>query len=403
MSASETFDQQANFSIQQPVQETVAAEPVHCGNCQQPLLGPHCYACGQPVRGMVQHFPTILADFFNAVFGLDSRIARTLGPLLLRPGLLSNEYFAGRRVRYVSPVQLFVFLCLIAFFAVQLSTDWSGASIFNDLGDKSSEAGRSRVEGSIGEATTVEEVERLRDQALAATGEIARDSAEIPGVSDAMSGVQQIVAQRARLRIEELERAQSAENSSRTDPAAGGDTLWKPQIDAPQIEGLPNGANAWVTRQLDRLANNIQRIQQDPNLFKNALIGAIPSTLFAMLPLFALLLRILYLFKRRLYMEHLIVALHSHAFLSLALLLAIAIAALRQWLGDTHALADTLLHWTLVALLAWMPLYLLLMQKRVYGQGWLMTLLKFCVIGFTYLMLLGYAAAFTALASLVWL
>ena len=50
-----------------------------------------------------------------------------------------------------------------------------------------------------------------------------------------------------------------------------------------------------------------------------------------------------------------------------------------------------------------MPTYLLVMQKRVYGQGWLMTLLKYCVLGVCYFVLLSLGAAFTMLASLVWM
>ena len=55
------------------------------------------------------------------------------------------------------------------------------------------------------------------------------------------------------------------------------------------------------------------------------------------------------------------------------------------------------------AIWCWMPLYLLLMQKRVYGQGWLMTLLKFAVIGVCYSILLSLGAAFTTVSSLVWM
>ena len=53
-------------------------------------------------------------------------------------------------------------------------------------------------------------------------------------------------------------------------------------------------------------------------------------------------------------------------------------------------------------LFAWMPLYLLLMQKRVYAQGWTMTLLKYCVLGICYVVLLSLGVAFTMLVSLVW-
>ena len=59
------------------------------------------------------------------------------------------------------------------------------------------------------------------------------------------------------------------------------------------------------------------------------------------------------------------------------------------------------LEWMKVALIVWMPLYVLLMQKRVYGQGWTMTLFKYGVLGFSYTVLLSIGAVLTIIASLV--
>jgi hypothetical protein len=53
------------------------------------------------------------------------------------------------------------------------------------------------------------------------------------------------------------------------------------------------------------------------------------------------------------------------------------------------------------ALLAWVPIYLLLTQKRVYGQGWPMTLLKYSVIGVVYFYLLVFAAMAMFFVTLV--
>src|SRR5690606_42006472 len=106
--------------------ETAETPERRCANCGIVLLGEHCYACGQPTKGLVRHFSSIIGDFMDSVFELDSRILRTLGPLLFKPGYLTNEYFDGRRVRYVSPVRLFVFLSIFAFFAAQWSFDQIG-------------------------------------------------------------------------------------------------------------------------------------------------------------------------------------------------------------------------------------------------------------------------------------
>ena len=49
----------------------------------------------------------------------------------------------------------------------------------------------------------------------------------------------------------------------------------------------------------------------------------------------------------------------------------------------------------------WIPLYFLVSLKRVYKQGWGMTLTKYCLIGFSYVILLSLATAFVALLSFV--
>ena len=390
-------------STSEPTAKASPSSPADCSNCGTPLLGPHCYACGQPINGLVRHFSHIIGDFLDTVFALDSRILRTLAPLLLRPGFLTQEYLAGRRVRYVSPVRLFVFLCLIAFFVAQLSTDWSVGG--SDSADGTTPA--SVMNGDMERAQTVEEVERIRAEALANLEESRKESANVPGLDGALSGVEQIVNQSARLRIAELQgkappTAVPAESDeSRESGISGLVGDWDPEADPVDIEGLPDSTNAWFTYKFAHMAENIKRIEKDPNLFKDALFGAIPSTLFVLLPIFTLLLSLLYLFKRRLYMEHMIVALHSHAFLSLAMLLTLLTMDLQPWAAAKLPLLGGLLDILFVVLVAWMPIYLLLMQKRVYGQGWPMTLVKFFILGNAYFLLLSVGAVITVLASLV--
>jgi hypothetical protein len=161
---------------------------------------------------------------------------------------------------------------------------------------------------------------------------------------------------------------------------------------------LPAFANRWINQQVGKARDNVAALRKDPNRLKDAVLGALPSTLFVLLPIFALMLKLAYLFKRRLYMEHLIVALHSHAFLCLTLLLVFGFSALGHAAPAMAGFAATCEG----LLFAWMPLYLLLMQKRVYAQGWIMTLLKYGVLGVCYLVLLSLGVAFTVLASLVW-
>ena len=147
---------------------------------------------------------------------------------------------------------------------------------------------------------------------------------------------------------------------------------------------------------------NIERLKKDRSAFKDAVLSAVPSTLFVLVPVFALMLKLAYLLRRRLYMEHVVVALHSHAFLCLDLLLVFGVIALDRVVAP-DGFADGMLRLAEVLLFGWMALYLLIMQKRVYRQGWIMTLLKYCALGSCYFVLLGIGIGLTALLSLVWM
>ena len=114
------------------------------------------------------------------------------------------------------------------------------------------------------------------------------------------------------------------------------------------------------------------------------MLAVAPTALFILVPLFAVLLKLLYLFQGRLYLEHVEVGLYSHAALMLGLLLVFCSALAAPWLTAHAAWAAGTLGF-LQSLLLWaMPVYLLVMQKRVYGQSWPRTLLKFAVLGMLY-------------------
>jgi hypothetical protein len=373
---------------------TAAAPTPACQNCGAPLLGPHCYACGQPVNGLVRHFSSIVGDFLDSVLNIDARVFRTLWPLFAKPGYLSREYFDGRRVRYVSPVRLFVFLSIVTFFVAQLTWSFGDSVQFNDGKD------------SFDRATTVAQVEKARDEALAGLAKARTGTPDVPGARAGIDKGAEKVREKAGKRIAELQAAAASGAPPATPPDGGSsdNTIqfngkpWDAATNPVVVRWLPGFANTWINAQVGRAQKNIARIQDDPDLFKNAVLGALPSTLFVLLPIFALMLKVAYLFKRRLYMEHLIVALHSHAFLCLSLLLVFAFTAL----GDALPALATPAGLVEGLLFAWMPLYLLLMQKRVYAQGWTMTLLKYFALGVCYVVLLSLGVAFTMLVSLGW-
>jgi hypothetical protein len=382
---------------------TPEAPTRRCENCGSPLYGDHCYACGQPTKGLVRHFSSILGDFFDTVFNIDSRVLRTLGPLLYRPGFLSLEYFAGRRVRYVTPMRLFLFLSLVAFFAVQGSIDYD-----EDGQGKGVHVG-AKQQDSFDAAKTPAEVERARKQLLDELAKARKEAEKVPG---AVAGVDVGIAQvnrKADRRIRQLADAEAARKAGKPVPVVAEDDRdfnfpvngksWDPQSNPIDFAWLPDAANESLNKRMAH-ARDVLKASKSEKPVVDAMFNVLPQTLLLMMPLFALMLKVAYLFKRRMYMEHLIVALHSHSFIALAVTLVMGLSFLMGIVpeaGTVHGLLAFLRGLTI----AWIPLYLLLMQKRVYAQGWAMTLAKYSVLGLCYSILLSMAMVASILVGLL--
>lgn len=88
-----------------------------CANCGAALTGRYCAACGQ--KRFVEadrRFGHLLRQLVHAATDLDGRFWGSLRALLFRPGLLSRDYIAGRRKRWMSPIALFLLVNLVYFF-----------------------------------------------------------------------------------------------------------------------------------------------------------------------------------------------------------------------------------------------------------------------------------------------
>lgn len=97
----------------------VSPERAACPECGEPIDERFCTRCGEKrVEARDYSLRHYLAEALNVFADLESPIPRSFFALLFRPGLLTSEYLAGRRKRYLKPLQLFV-LCSLIFFFVQ--------------------------------------------------------------------------------------------------------------------------------------------------------------------------------------------------------------------------------------------------------------------------------------------
>jgi len=110
-----------------PATETPSAHPspgehghhgpvhTHCENCGTQLHGPFCHACGQHDIDVHRSFGHVALEALENLFHWDGKFLRNIITLLFRPGALTAEFNAGKRVAQVPPFRLYIFTAFVFF------------------------------------------------------------------------------------------------------------------------------------------------------------------------------------------------------------------------------------------------------------------------------------------------
>ena len=315
----------------------------HCENCGAALTGPYCAQCGQPAVDYRRSFGSLLADAADAFFNLDARFFQSFGLLLFKPWRLTNEFVEGKRARHVHPLRVYLIASVLFFLVINFLSK-----------DTHLEANRSKTHSNFSLTTTA-----------ATPGPL---SASTPSADFSLG--------------------MSALPSPTTAPSPDEDHTFL-QFDDDEHE---SGFGRWLEK---RAREKVGPTGDRGDLFLKAIIQNLAPMVLCCIPLFALVLKILYVFKRRYYVEHLIFALHTHAFVFLSTLIIIG-------LGFLLALKSTALTAVVSTFLGFAVLIQLLFAiRRVYRQNWFATLFKFALGSLIYLVLLSIAFAVTAMITLV--
>ena len=130
-------------------------------------------------------------------------------------------------------------------------------------------------------------------------------------------------------------------------------------------------------------------------LFITTLFSNLPYMMFCCIPLFAFVLKILYIRRHIFYIDHLVYALHIHTFFYTGIMLIVFAT-----MGLNRTAPPTLAGWIIALLWILFVVQIFLSIRRVYRQGWFMSTLKFLLGGFAYLMVLFLALAATFFITL---
>lgn len=304
-----------------------------CMNCGSALIGLFCSNCGQRDRRRPPTLWELISPAFDDIFEHDSRFWRSLWPLMFRPGFLTREFGEGRRAAYLPPVRMYLVISIVFFLMASFDVSIQGDGFEVGMG--------------LGEDAPITES--------------AATSYSPPG----LAGDDSPKAREPRFRIEDDD-AEVAPDPATVDVNDGVWSGFDAELEAFRVE----------------LKQRTDRIKQNPTVFLTQLLDNIPTMMFVFLPLVAFVLMLLYPLSGKRYVEHVVFAVHYHSFFFLEVIILIALAPMTRY-GIT--VLDVSWGLLTAVVVIWTPIYLFKAMRRVYGQGFFVTLLKYLMLGFAYL------------------
>jgi hypothetical protein len=284
-----------------------------CLNCGHYVDERFCTHCGQenievkePAVGMIIH---AVADYFH----FEHTFFSTLKPLLFKPGFLSNEYISGKRESYIYPVRLYIFISVLFFLIILTAKNQSTEPKIDHEG----------VPTQITAYNEISEKEILSDSVLnSPQRKIDRERTDASSLFSAM--VETLFSWQVKdTTVAAYEKQQSVL------PVTERDNFLK---------------RAYIKKRLF--------LREHPNrreAFKEHFLHNFPKIMFLLLPVFALILKLVYFNKKKYYYEHFIYSLHVHS----AIFLAVLFTLFLQWGLSLIVDVSDWLKWILIVYVLW--------------------------------------------------
>lgn len=327
-----------------------------CLNCGATVQGRYCQACGQENIEPKETFWTMFTHFFNDVTHFDGKFFETLKDLLFKPGFLSTEYMKGRRMSYLNPVRMYVFtsaLFFLTFFGLKTSESVSGSSRDVPL-------------------TANQRAKKLEQVRQAVLADSADKKSRLKYATLIDTNI--IVTQRM---LDDIDQPQN------TDITFGSKLKEKTlrEYDSTQKALEPRFRDGLIERTWNRKVLSMRERYGNGEASRklvNIFLHNMPYMLFVSLPLFALILKLLYVRQRKefYYADHGIFSIHHYVFSFILLLTGMIF----DKLGDITDwwIWDILIS---VMIFVW-PFHMYKAMRRFYKQRRLKTFTKFCILNF---------------------
>lgn len=330
------------------MENDVIANTTNCPNCQaeMAITDKFCAECGQKVQRKIPRLGELIVEFFDSVLNIDSKLARTFRAIFI-PGQLTILYFKGIRKKYYQPFRLF-FLVSVLFFT---ALGFSGAkkSIMKINENNNLRKVKERVQAD-------KKLTEIKDSVIVKF----KDQATVNAVFDSIK-TELNVLNADTLKVNLAGSYGNYKIASNDLIALSGDEI----IEKYKIDGFWN----------QFFARQMIKTMQDPSGFTWYMLGNFIWMLIFLMPAVALVLKLLYIRRKRYFVEHLTFLFHFHAF---TFFLATIFILVGHYLDNYNIY---------LALFLGVVVYLFVAMRRFYDQGVMKTFFKFSFLGFSYFIL----------------
>ena len=94
-----------------------------CLNCRHVVENKFCPNCGQENFDTRKTFHHLFIHFFEDLTHYENAFWRTIKNLIFKPSALTKEYLSGKRLSYLAPVRLYIFISFLTFFIISIFPD----------------------------------------------------------------------------------------------------------------------------------------------------------------------------------------------------------------------------------------------------------------------------------------
>jgi Protein of unknown function (DUF3667) len=334
----------------------------HCRNCDFSFgetTPSFCPNCGQDTLNHPPTFWEFVHEFVTHYVALEGKLWKTMLLLFFKPAELTREYRAGRKLRYISPLRLYITASFLFFLVVKV-VGWGDVVKVNVETDPATKA---EISQSLQEAKT--EVITSMAAAQADIETSTRSDAEKAAAKAKLAQAKSVIEGAAGSAISAVDADKKPKEKASRD-------------DAPAKVNLTCESDEAVCGWFKQRLQSKWEGRKGSDVFQELKTGAmsnVPYALFMLLPLFALLTKLIYARRGLYFGEHMVYALHVHAFTFFALL----------FMALTPEVVSGLVF------CAAMVYYFVAMQ-RFFGGRWWANVIRYGIVGTVYPFLLTLVA-----------